>query len=161
MLRSNSLKSYSAPPAPGNPRATEAWALTQAALRMRESQEKNDPALMMSAVRLNWRLWTIFQAELLDPKCPVPIDVRSNLISLSNFIDKHTVGFIAQPEAKKLDVLININRDIAGGLYTTPPALQPAAPPQAAYPVSYPPSQRPQGADRPAGDPPPSVKISV
>jgi len=127
---------------------------------MRESQEKNDPAAMMTAARLNWRLWTIFQAELLDPKCTVPIDVRSNLISLSNFIDKHTVGFIAKPAAAKLDVLININRDIAGGLFTTPAAAQAAA-----QPSGYAPAPRPQGAERggerPAGDPPTSVKISV
>lgn len=139
---------------PGNPRATEAWALSQAALRMKEGQEKNDPVAMMAAVRLNWRLWTIFQAELLDPKCAVPIDVRSNLISLSNFIDKHTVGFIAEPLASKLDVLININRDISAGLYTTPPAEQAAAPAPA-----YPSPQ--QAAGNPAGEPPPSVKISI
>jgi flagellar protein FlaF len=139
--------------------------LTQAALRMRESQEKNDSAAMMAAVRLNWRLWTIFQAELLDPNSPVPIEVRSNLISLSNFIDKHTVGFIAEPRPAKLDVLISINRDIAGGLYTTPPAdaAQPADQPPA-QPPAYPQPPRsmgPQGSDRSGGELPPSVKISV
>lgn len=154
MPKSDSLKSYAAPPMPGNPRATEAWALTQAALRMKESRDQNDVNAMLGAVRLNWRLWTIFQAELLDPNSPVPMDIRSNLVSLSNFIDKHTVAFIAEPAAPKLDVLININRDIAGGLYATPPQDQ-----QSESERSAALQQQQQPGSPPAQ--PPSLKISV
>jgi flagellar protein FlaF len=75
---------------------------------------------MLAAVRLNWRLWTIFQAELLDPQCTVPDAVRGNMLSLANFIDKHTVGLIAKPSPEKLDVLISINRELAAGLYQSP-----------------------------------------
>jgi len=53
---------------------------------------------------------------------PVPADIRQNVLSLANFIDKHTVGFIGAPEAKKLNVLISINRELAGGLYAAAPA---------------------------------------
>ena len=42
------------------------------------------------------------------------------MISLSNFVDKQTVAFIAEPNPEMLDVLININRDLAGGLMTNP-----------------------------------------
>jgi flagellar protein FlaF len=111
------------PSASADPRQVEAWALTETALRMKATQrEPVDEAAMLQAVRTNWRLWTIFQAALLEPTCPLPIEIRNNLLSLSNFIDKHVAGIIAVPEPAKLDVLIRINREIAGGLMTTPPA---------------------------------------
>ncbi|HJO74494.1 MAG TPA: flagellar biosynthesis regulator FlaF [Rhodospirillales bacterium] len=87
---------------------------------MREAQESTDPETMLAAIRLNWQLWTIIQAELLSPECTTPIELRNNALSLAKFIDKHTVEFISQPEAKRLDILISLNREIAGGLYETP-----------------------------------------
>ncbi len=122
------VNKYNVPPLEGNPRATEAWALTQAALRMKAAQQTNELEAMLTAVRLNWQLWTIIQSELLSPDCPVPADIRQNVLSLANFIDKHTVGFIGAPEAKKLNVLISINRELAGGLYATVPAPDAAKP---------------------------------
>jgi flagellar protein FlaF len=90
---------------------------------LKESQATADRDAMLAAARLNWRLWTIFQAELLDPQCTVPDDVRANLLSLANFIDKHTVALIAKPSADKLEVLISINRELAAGLYQSPEAI--------------------------------------
>src|SRR5512134_2154141 len=96
-------KSYMSPPLPGNPRNTEAWALTQAANRLRAGQESADREAMLAAARLNWRLWTIIQSELLDPNSPVPWDVRVNVLSLSRYVDTATVDFVADPQAVKLD----------------------------------------------------------
>ncbi|MCB2102045.1 MAG: flagellar biosynthesis regulator FlaF [Rhodobacterales bacterium] len=141
------MKNYAGPPLEGNPREAEAWALTQAALRMKDAAATADREAMLGAARLNWRLWTIIQAELLAPDCPLPMDIRSNVLSLSNFIDKHTVTFISDPRPERLDVLININRELAGGLYTRP-ADAPAA------------TAAEDGAEPPAG-PPPSIKTSV
>jgi hypothetical protein len=42
------------------------------------------------------------------------------MISLCNFVDKVTVCFISDTKPGKLNVLINIPREIAGGLLTTP-----------------------------------------
>lgn len=122
------INKYNVPPPEGNPRVTEAWALTQAALRMKDAQQSNDIEAMLAAVRLNWQLWTIIQSELLSPECTVPPDIRQNVLSLANFIDKHTVGLIGAPEAAKLNVLISINREIAGGLYAAVPDRDAAAP---------------------------------
>ncbi|MGB0748808.1 MAG: flagellar biosynthesis regulator FlaF [Magnetospiraceae bacterium] len=99
---------------------TEAWALTQAALRLRDAQQSKDPKEINNAARLNWQLWTIFQAELLDPGCEVPLDIRQNLLSLANFVDKHTLKIVSKPTPEMLDVLININREIAGGQFAEP-----------------------------------------
>ena len=123
MSNNELVKRYSRPPVGGQatkPGEVEAWGLMQAALRMKESRERNQADEIMLAVRLNWRLWTIFQAELLDPNCTIPSDIRMNLLSLANFIDQHTVAFIGEPKPEKLDVLISINRELAGGLYEAP-----------------------------------------
>jgi flagellar biosynthesis activator protein FlaF len=94
--------------------------LTQAALKMKAARDANDREAMLFAVRINWRLWTIIQAELLDPQCTVPMDLRTNVLSLAQFVDKHSVETIGKPSPKRLDVLIAINRELAGGLFTTP-----------------------------------------
>lgn len=84
---------------------------------MRDALNSGDHEEMKAAVRLNWRLWTIFQAELLSPNCEIPMAIRQNILSLANFIDGHSVNFMSDPVAKDMDVLININREIAGGLH--------------------------------------------
>ena len=69
MFRNDLSKSYSTAPQPGNPRATEAWALSQSALRMKAGQVSADRGEILAAARLNWRLWTILQSALLEPEC--------------------------------------------------------------------------------------------
>lgn len=121
-IRSNP---YSNVPMPtSDPRQVEGWALTETALRMKNAQQlqpANEPALLQ-AVRTNWRLWTIFQASLLEPDCPLPIEIRNNILSLANFVDRRTGEILAEPTPDKLDILIRINRELAGGLLTAPPA---------------------------------------
>lgn len=108
-------------PQSGNPRVTEAWALTEAARRMADAQnEPFDRQRLLEAVRLNWRLWTIFQAELVAPDCPVPADVRSNMLSLANFVDKRSVDILEDPDPGKASILITINKEIAVGLFSAP-----------------------------------------
>jgi flagellar protein FlaF len=69
-----------------------------------------------SALRANWRLWTIFQASLIEPDCPLPSEVRGNLLGLANFIDKLTVQLLAERDPTKVAALVNINRQISEGL---------------------------------------------
>jgi flagellar protein FlaF len=82
---------------------------------------------ILAAVRLNWRLWTILQSALLEPDCPVPAEIRTNMLSLARFVDKQTVDVFAEPLPDKLDALISINRELAAGLFTNPDL--PAPPP--------------------------------
>lgn len=116
----SSQSGYSNIPPAGNPRETEAWALTEAARRMADAQRRDSEADLLAAIRLNWRLWTIFQAELSVEECPLPTDMRINMLSLSNFVDKTTVDIIADPQAHKANILISINRNIAAGLFDNP-----------------------------------------
>lgn len=104
-----------------NPRETEGRALLEAARRMAEAQQApGDGSALRSAVRLNWRLWTIFQAEISQPDCPMPAGIRSNMLNLCNFVDKRIVEILAEPKPELADALININRQIAAGLLTNP-----------------------------------------
>ncbi len=86
-----------------------------------------DKASMLATARLNWRLWTIFQAELSEENAGIPDDIRTNMLNLCNFVDKQTVDILTEPQASKFKVLINVNRQIAAGLLADPGQQQPDA----------------------------------
>ncbi|MGO8921300.1 MAG: flagellar biosynthesis regulator FlaF [Stellaceae bacterium] len=81
-----------------------------------EGAKTGDKAELLDAVRRNWRLWTIFQANLVDAECTLPKEVRANLLGLANFIDRHTAQILGNPDPGKIEVLVNINRQIGEGL---------------------------------------------
>ena len=102
---------------------------------MYEACSKGDPTEMRNAVRLNWRLWTIFQAEMSDEKSPAPADLRRNMLNLCNFVDKRVVAVLASPTPEQIKALISINRQIAAGLLSQVPG-QSSPTPAAEGPVS-------------------------
>jgi len=108
-------QAYSRTPVEGNPTQSEGWALLEAARQLNETRN-GDRDTFLAALRRNWRLWTIFQASLLDPDCTVPTEIRGNLLGLANFIDKRTAELLGTQDASRVDVLININRQIGEGL---------------------------------------------
>ena len=110
-------------PKPGVPTYTEAWALIEAARRMAiacDNANKGDIEDRKStrdAVRLNWRLWTIFQAELTtNEEDGVTDEIRVNMLNLCKFVDEHTIDTMEDPSTEKVKTLIDINRNIAAGL---------------------------------------------
>ncbi|HEY0901894.1 MAG TPA: flagellar biosynthesis regulator FlaF, partial [Micavibrio sp.] len=48
------------------------------------------------------------------------LELRNNIVNLGNFIFKHTIEVMANPKKEKLDILIELNREIAGGLLQNP-----------------------------------------
>ena len=122
----NKLKNYERVPIAGQPAETEGWALLEAAKRMASAivsgpqDDKTTIENMKHALRLNWRLWTIFQAELLDETCDVPDEIRINMLTLCQFVDKQTVKILAKPSADAMVPLVDINRNIAAGLMNLP-----------------------------------------
>jgi flagellar protein FlaF len=126
---------YARTPAPGNPARTEAWALLESARLMDGAKTKGSGELL-AAVRRNWRLWTLFQANLVDAECTVPMAIRANLLGLANFIDRHTAQLLAKPDPAQVGVLVNINRQIGEGLLEGMRAA-------AAKPPEAPPAQAP------------------
>ncbi|HBT42818.1 MAG TPA: hypothetical protein DIW51_12655 [Rhodospirillaceae bacterium] len=122
----NQVKKYERRPTVGNPAQTEAWALIEAAKRMAVSiaydagDAKATKDARKASLRLNWRLWTIFQSELTTERSDVPDEIRINMLTLCKFVDKHTVGALVNPTPEALTVLIDINRNIAAGLAQIP-----------------------------------------
>lgn len=123
---------YSSTPAPGNPAQSEAWALVEAAKRMAEAVLNGDNEAARAALRLNWRLWTIFQAELSENETLVPDQIRENMLRLCLFVDKTTVTLLAEPTPEGINNLVNINRNIAQGLMASAERAQEQAPAVAA-----------------------------
>jgi flagellar biosynthesis activator protein FlaF len=124
---------YQRAPELGNPARTEAWALLEAARELHRGKE-GSLEIRRAALRRNWRLWTIFQANLLDPDCQVPPETRANLLGLADFIDRHTAELLVHGDPAKIDVLVNINRQISEGLLdgqrsTSVQVLTPSDPP--------------------------------
>ena len=110
-------------------RQTEARALLEAARRLSIVQpDSDDFSEYRAALRLNWRFWTIIQSDIASEENALPSEIKANVMSLSIFIDKHTVGALAEPDTGKLDVLIEINRNIASGLMQTPDQDAPPVP---------------------------------
>lgn len=68
------------------------------------------------AVKFNQRVWDIFQSDWKSEQCQLPTEVRQNLLSLSVFVRKASLDLIADPTTKKVEVLIQINENIATGL---------------------------------------------
>lgn len=107
-----------------NPRQTEARALLEAARKLSDAKDaKNEDGSINKesfegALRFNWKLWTILQADMMDEDNPLPNELKANLLNLSGFIDKRTVSSLSdlKPNTQKLDILISINRNIAAGL---------------------------------------------
>lgn len=76
--------------------------------------------MLEESLRYNRSIWVMFyDAAIENEGDNRPNDLRSNIINLANFIFKRETEIMTAPEAKKLDILISINQDIAAGLMTS------------------------------------------
>lgn len=105
-------------------RETEARVLTEAALKLVRVQENWDAEgrdeLLDEALRYNQRIWSLFQSELQQEENPLPTKLKVDILRLSLFIDKRIFDVMAFPNPQKLDIIININQNIAAGLRGSP-----------------------------------------
>lgn len=101
-------------------RELEASVLIKAAHKLKHCKDNWDSPDIQErldeALKYNQKLWSFFQAELTRPDHPMPKKLREDLLSLSLFIDKRTFEIMASPTPERLDILININLNIAAGL---------------------------------------------
>lgn len=74
----------------------------------------------VEAMDLNRRLWTILAADVAGKDNGLPIALRAEIFALAEFTDKHT-SKVLRHEAE-IDVLIEINATIMGGLRRQGPA---------------------------------------
>lgn len=96
----------------------EARALVRTASRLNSIKERwpVPSAELHDALDLNRKLWTILVTDATDESNPLPMEIKQNVFNLAHFIFKHTFAVMAKPAAESLDILININMNIAKGL---------------------------------------------
>ena len=101
-------------------RDLEAEVLTKCAVKLNECIEKwglpYSSNRLAESLRLNQRVWTIFQTDIADDSCQLPSEMRINILRLIAFIDKHTFAILMNPEKEKLKILVAININLAAGL---------------------------------------------
>ncbi len=96
----------------------EARALIRTASSLNRIKDNWDNAKneLVPALEKNRKLWSIIASAMTEEDCPQPKEIRQNILNLASFIFKQTLDIISHPEARKLDILININMNIARGL---------------------------------------------
>jgi len=125
---------YVSQPAAMDPRSTEAWALSEASRRLvvaAKTKDADGGKSLRDALILNQRLWTIFQTAMVEPDCPLPREIRDNVLALSIMMDRQILQRLGDLDGSKLQPILDINRCVAEGL-----AMKPEAPvAQAVQPV--------------------------
>lgn len=105
-------------------RELEASVLTRAGLMLKQVQvnwsSPDRDEKLLEAIKFNQKVWSFFQAELSDPENPLPKNLRQDILNLSLFIDKRLFEVLANPDSDKLNIVIDINFNIAAGLRTKP-----------------------------------------
>jgi flagellar protein FlaF len=102
----------------GNPRDLEANLLSKSAVNLQRIRENWDLAEteLRAALKFNRKLWNVFLNSATQEENPLPAPIRQNIANLGLFVLSHTIKLEARPEPSRLDVLININREVAAGL---------------------------------------------
>lgn len=106
-------------------RETEARVLLKAAQMFKDLQNNWDGAnleVIEATLKYNRNIWMMFYDTALEnPEGNRPNELRSNIVNLANFIFKREIDIMSDPKKEKLDILVNINREIAAGLMAKPP----------------------------------------
>ncbi len=103
-------------------RELEARVLLKSAKMMHDLQQEWEHVtqeILQETLHYNRQIWMMFYDTALENKdSDRPNDLRSNIINLANFIFKRELEITGGRERtpEQLNVLININREIAAGL---------------------------------------------
>ncbi|MES1990671.1 MAG: flagellar biosynthesis regulator FlaF [Pseudomonadota bacterium] len=107
-----------------DPREVEATVLMKAAARFNQVKSAwtadKAPADLDPALLYNRTIWTIFATSVTEGESQLPKEIRQNIANLAIFVFKRTIEVQSTPAPEMLDVLININRQIAAGLMQKP-----------------------------------------
>ena len=105
-------------------REIEAAVLTKAACKLRECQQNWDcedrEQKLNDALKYNQLIWSIFQGELKKDDNPLNKQLRANLLQLSALVDRQIFETMGDPSPDKLNLVIDINNNIAAGLRQSP-----------------------------------------
>jgi flagellar biosynthesis activator protein FlaF len=101
-----------------SPRELESSILLKAGMKLQAVKDRwpESEADLDGALTYNRKLWTILVASVTREENPLPREITQNIVNLGLFIFKHTFMVSIEPDPARLQVLININREIAAGL---------------------------------------------
>ncbi|MCB9988724.1 MAG: flagellar biosynthesis regulator FlaF [Rhodospirillales bacterium] len=103
-------------------REVEARVLLKAANAFQDLQKRwdsVDPEELNDVLNYNRQIWMMFVDTAMEDDSPErPLALRNNIANLGVFIFNHTLDILAAPEKTKLNILIEINQEIAAGLMT-------------------------------------------
>jgi flagellar protein FlaF len=83
--------------------------------RIKEHWDEEKDSLP-EALEKNRLLWTVIVSSLKEADNPQPENIKRSIIQLAAFVFKRTLDLMGDPRPEGLDVLININMNIARGL---------------------------------------------
>jgi flagellar biosynthesis activator protein FlaF len=101
-------------------RELEAYVLTKAANKFKgclpDLENQQHEGKLEEALVYNQKIWNVLQEELVNENNPLPAQIRQNLLNLSLFVDRHTLTTMAFPDSSKVQMLVDINLNLASGL---------------------------------------------
>ena len=105
-------------------REVEAAVLMKAAIRLKTIQDQwdTDHSDLDAALAYNRKLWTILATSATEADSPLPAELKRTISLIAIFIFNRSLDLIVEPKREDLDVLIEINRNIAAGLQVIPKA---------------------------------------
>jgi flagellar protein FlaF len=103
--------------ATASPRSIEGAALSRAAADIRAASARigADHPGYIAALSRNLTLWTRFAADAADARNGLPLELRAGVIRLAAFV-RHQTLRLQRGEPAEIDVLLEINKNIAAGL---------------------------------------------
>jgi flagellar biosynthesis regulator FlaF len=93
----------------------DAFALAEAAILLEHARHTGG-AELTAALENNLQLWVAIRTLVERPDSIIPVEIRENLVKLSQFVAQKTFEVGKSPRPATLDSLITINLHIAEGL---------------------------------------------
>lgn len=113
---------YGATAAETDQRALEGKVLLKSARQLEElakrlgGEEKVPLTEIGDTIEYNRKLWMVFVNDAMNEAHPLPQEIKNNIASLGVFVFKRSTDILVEPTPGKIQILIDINRNIAAGL---------------------------------------------
>ncbi|MDY0008505.1 MAG: flagellar biosynthesis regulator FlaF [Bdellovibrionales bacterium] len=78
-------------------------------------------------IEYNRKLWMVFVNDAMNDAHPLPQEIKNNIASLGVFVFKRSTEILVETTPEKIQVLIDINRNIAAGLMKQNAQAKPAS----------------------------------
>lgn len=95
---------------------SRAFICTASALNRIKEHWEEEKKELPEALEKNKLLWSVIAGAMKEDDCPQPDAVRRNILQLAAFVFNRTLDLLGDPRPEGLDILININLNIARGL---------------------------------------------